>query len=163
MIRIESGIRDVWPGFSLEIGSPLGFEQGQIWQLKGPNGSGKSSFISQVLMPALKDADAYILRFEQQTSLQLQAVKAWAAIFHPGKTVRDEAELVSFLLDDLNTACARQPKPVWIVADELHHLQALAELEIPHCLIYSAHHQELQGAGIISFEPLNPHRSLLRA
>lgn len=163
MIRIESGSRDIWPGFALEIERELVFAQGEIWQLKGPNGSGKSSFISRLLMPLLKLEDAYVLHFEQQASLQLQAVKAWAAIFHPGRPVRDEDELVSYLLDDLADAYARQPKPVWIVADEIHRVERALQNGLPCCLIYCAHHKELEGTRALNFEPLSPARSRVYA
>jgi len=161
MIRIEAGYRQIWPSFGLDIAKELLFEQGRIYQLKGPNGSGKSSFISQVLIPGLRQHDVWLLQFEQQAHLQLQAVKAWAAIFHPGLRVRDERDLVSFLLDDLERASSKRPRPIWIVADELHHLEQVWERRLSCCLIYSAHHQELTDAIPVQFEVLNPNRSVV--
>jgi len=161
MIRIAAGYRQLWPSFGLDIPHDLCFEQGSIYQLKGPNGSGKSSFISQILIPKLRMEDAWLLQFEQQAHLQLQAVKAWAAIFHPGQRVHDETDLVSYLLNDLEEANIKQPRPIWIVADELHRLEQVWERQFSCCLIYSAHHQELADAIPIHFEILNPGRSVV--
>jgi len=163
MIRIAEGYEQLWPGFGLRISSDLVFEEGGIYQLKGPNGSGKSSFISKILIPALSREDIWLLHFEQQASLQLQAVKAWAAIFRPGVPVRTETEMVSFLLDDLYSAYQKVPKPIWIVADEIHHINQVLERELPCGLIYCAHHIELPMARVLAFEPIDAGRSVLRA
>ena len=161
MIRIEAGFRQIWPSFGLEIPRELRFEQDRIYHLKGPNGSGKSSFISQVLVPKLKQEQVWLLQFEQQAHLQMQAIRAWAAIFHPGLRIQDEKDLVGFLLDDLESASLKQPRPIWIVADELHHLESVRERQLSCCLIYSAHHQELGDALPIHFRALNPTRSVV--
>lgn len=163
MNRFEPGLQKIWQDFCLDIVTPLSFEQGKSYQLQGPNGSGKSSFISQLLIPRLRQEEAYILHFEQQAQLQLQSLRAWAAIFRPHQPVKDEAGMVSFLLNDLILAWQKQPRAVWIVADELHEMQAITSLDIPLCLIYCAHHQALDGARQIIFEPVSSSRSRVYA
>lgn len=162
MITIESGTQRVWPGFYLELDGDVTLQQGVIYQLCGPNGSGKSSFMTRLLIPRLMREDAYLLHFEQQTRLQLQAVRAYAALHNPGMPINDESDMLAYLLDDLQAALSQMQKPVWIVADELHQFDLILAREIPCCLIYSAHHQCLPDARHISFDPLDSSRSLVR-
>lgn len=154
-ISFEKGKQQIWRDFTLDLAEELVFTQGKIYQLQGPNGSGKSSFIDQILIPRLQQQDAWLLSFEQQASLQLQSVRAWAAIFNPGVRVSNEEELIGYLLDDLRCSYQRKPKPIWIVADELHQLELLQELELPHCLIFSAHHHRPEQSIQIHFEPVS--------
>lgn len=161
MISIASGTQRVWHGFYLEMEGDISFEQGGVYQLCGPNGSGKSSFMTRLLIPRLQREDAYLLHFEQQARLQLQAVRAYAALHHHAG-IHDELDMLAYLLDDLQTVLAKEPKPVWIVADELHQIDLILARNIPCCLIYSAHHQCLPGSGRISFEPVDASRSVVR-
>ena len=163
MLSIPKGKYPLWHSFGLQIESDLHLSPAALYHLQGPNGSGKSSFISQILIPKLRETDALLLHFEQDTHLQLQALRAWAAIFSKGTRINTEAEMVDFLLQDLHHTYQMQPKPVWIVADELYHLQRLGQLSLPAGLIYCAHHQELQGSRPIHFEPISSTQSRVYA
>lgn len=152
MIIFPVATHQLWPSFSLRIENPLEFKQNQVYHLTGPNGSGKSSFISQLLIPALQKEKAYLLHFEQQASLQLQAVRAWAAIFSPQKKISCITDMQDFLLQDLQQNHQKHPLAVWIVADEITQLSRLQELRLPGSLIFCAHHQGFEHARKIIFE-----------
>jgi len=83
-MRLEADTLQIWPGFRLELPAPLEFQTGFRYHLRGLNGSGKSSFLSRVLLPRLiGNVSYYNLYFEQQMSLQLDAVRAYAALCKP--------------------------------------------------------------------------------
>lgn len=154
-MQFAAGEYPIWKEFCLNLRTPLSFQAGCRYHLSGPNGSGKSSFIHRVLLPELRKQNAYIILLEQQMHLQLYALKAHAAIFHPEQTIHDESDVRRFLLEDLQRSYQLCAKAIWILADESHDLNALARCTLPHTLIYTAHHQKLEQAETIHFQPLS--------
>lgn len=157
-VRVESGLLPVWQGFSLDIFTPLSFEQSGIYHLSGPNGSGKSSFIKQVLLPRLNQLqDIYLLYFEQQMHLQLQVVKAYARMFGPHIAVNTESEAVRFLLADLRRVWQSEARPCYILMDESRLEEEVIDfarsMADSVCLVYTSHSGEQTAESTIIFEP----------
>lgn len=157
-LHVESGLLSIWQGFSLEILSPLVFEQGCIYHLSGPNGSGKSSFIKQILLPRLsQNPDIYLLYIEQQMHLQLQVVKAYARMFGPHIAVNTESEAVRYLLADLSRVWQSEGRPCYILMDEsrleedvIAFTRTMADSV---CLIYTSHSGVQTSESTVIFEP----------
>jgi ABC-type cobalamin/Fe3+-siderophores transport system ATPase subunit len=152
MITIEQGQYPIWQGFSLHLPADIRFEPGMNYRLDGPNGSGKSSFIHQVLLAKIrKRQDLHIICLEQQMYMQLYALRAWAAVCHPGKKIVDEADVWNLLWEDL--AGIADTKPVVIISDEAHRIAIPEGLKRPHCLIYSSHSYTVAGSLALQFVP----------
>ncbi len=155
MIKIAKGRYDLWPGFALQLEETLSFEQGKLYHLEGANGSGKSSFINRILISALQKEKAYILHFEQQASLQLQAVKGWTAIFKPEIRIKTLEQMQDWLIEDLIQNLQKQPLPLWIVADEVQQVSRFRELGLPGSLIFCAHHQDFEDSIKLHFQQIS--------
>lgn len=158
----------IWPEFWLQIVTPLMFVPGSVYQLSGANGSGKSSFLSQLLLPRLRaDKGLYCLYFEQQMRYQLQSVKAYASLFAPRRLLHAEPEVVNWLLEDLQRACQKEPRPIFLLVDESLYLAEI--LDFSHsrfpdcCLIFSSHSPAPVPAQVISFQPQTAQRSRVDA
>ena len=160
---LPRGDYQVWENFSLTLPEDLTFGPG-IHYLSGANGSGKSSMITKLLLPRLlKTSSTYSVYLEQQMQVQLTAVKAYASVVQPRRTIDTESETIDFLLDNLLCAWQKEPRPCYVVMDEslfatrvLDFLQA----NLPSfSLIYSAHTQLVKADQTILFEAISPTRN----
>jgi len=160
-MRIEAATLQLWPGFRLELPAPLEFHTGFRYHLRGFNGSGKSSFLSRVLLPRLNgNFSCYKLYFEQQMSLQLDAMRAYAALCKPRQLLTSEKDVIDFLLRDLFNRLRESPRPVYVIMDESPHTifiaRCLQEQAANSCLIYTSHQEELPDSICMDFELLEP-------
>lgn len=160
LIQFINETHQIWPDFSLRIVSPLSFQMGKIYHLKGENGSGKSSFLQKILVPAIQaKKDAYIVYLQQQMHLQLYAIKAYAATHAAPHSIENEADAISFLLHDLHQAYQKEPKDIYLIADESTKLNLLCDIQMSHCLVYIAHHQHLEHSCEILFQGVDTSHS----
>ncbi len=135
MILVPKGDLRLWPDFVLRVPEEIMLTRGNIYHLAGTNGSGKSSFIRNFLLRYEPTEPVYRLYFEQQMSSQLQAVKAIAAFAGQSAKVERESDAVSYLLDDLERCMQKEPRPLWIFADESRFLDMI----LSHPAVQSAH------------------------
>lgn len=164
-MKIEAGIHQIWPGFSLQIASELHFEEVST-HLQGPNGAGKSSFLTQLLLPRLQNNPKYYcLYFEQQMQVQITAVKAYAALMKPRMQVESASDAVDYLLHDLLLSHKAEPRPSFILMDESPHaerIRTFLDENIPnYSLVFSSHGEFSPSSRSIVFKPLSPSRSVV--
>jgi ATPase subunit of ABC transporter with duplicated ATPase domains len=167
-MRIDEGLLQVWPEFALDIKSGLDFNPGEFYHLSGANGSGKSSFITRILIPRLlAGPTAYVLYLEQQMRYQLWSVKSYASMIQPRREIKTEADAVTYLLGNLESALARESRPCYVILDESHHTREVRERLKQGfgdvCLIYTSHERVPDTARVISFTSINPSLSEVNA
>ncbi|HQF67402.1 MAG TPA: hypothetical protein PLC91_00520 [Candidatus Cloacimonadota bacterium] len=160
-MRLEAATLQIWPEFRLELPAPLEFQTGFRYHLRGFNGSGKSSFLSRVLLPRLNgNFSCYSLYFEQQMSLQLDAVRAYAALRKTRQLLASEKDVIDFLLRDLFNRLQEAPRPAYVLMDESPHTSFIAdslqEQAANSCLIYTSHQEGLPNSICMDFKLLEP-------
>ncbi|MCK9557118.1 MAG: hypothetical protein PHO85_06630 [Candidatus Cloacimonetes bacterium] len=161
MITFPHSRLQIWPHFCLNIIDEINLLCPGSYYLKGSNGSGKSSFINQVFLPIMRErTDLHLIVLQQQMHLQLYALRAWAAIYYPGRIVANETDVWELLWDDLTAL--KDDKPVFVVADEAHNIRIPEGLTHPVCLIYSSHNYQIQADNVLEFKPISPDESELR-
>lgn len=160
---IKKGTYPIWESFSLELPEDLDLGSGNIYWLKGDNGSGKSSFISQVLIPLLREqeAEAYIVWMQQQMLRQFYVLKAHAALNQYPVPIRSEKDAGTYLLHDLEQVMLREPHPVIAILDEFASpdkvISRLRLMSQPLLAVFCSHNPvNIAGMREIRFQKLSP-------
>ncbi len=165
---IDAGTYDLWPQFSLEIPDAIATKSMQCYRIKGANGSGKSSLIKKILLPILKKSDCYYLYLEQQMLAQLFAVKAHAALSKYPHPIDDEAQVTSYLLENLKSELQGRKRLCCFVLDETAQYQRVFDFIREHdleyvCIIISHDDIKVQlPSSTISIEAIDASRSRLK-